>query len=47
MRRKKNEKESTKGKKASAKAADVYPGIARRRETRAEKIQAQSSAWRQ
>jgi hypothetical protein len=46
MRRKKNAKESTKGKKASAKAADVYRGIARRREARAEKMQA-SSEWRQ
>jgi hypothetical protein len=41
MRRKVYEKEGTKGKKASAKAADVYRGIARRPETRAQKIQAQ------
>jgi hypothetical protein len=47
MRRKKHEKEGTKSKKASAKAADVYRGIARRLETSAEKIQAQSSAWRE
>jgi hypothetical protein len=48
MRRKRHEKEDTKGKKASAKAADVYRGIARRRETRSEKIQAESSEqWRE
>jgi hypothetical protein len=48
MRRKSHEKEDTKGKNASAKAADVYRGIARRHETRAEKIQAESSEqWRE
>ena len=47
MRKKGNEKEDTKSKKASAKAADVYRGIARRPETRAEKIQAQSSESRE
>ena len=47
MQRKGNEKEGTKSKKANAKAAEVYRGIARRRETRAEKIQAQSSEWRE
>jgi len=40
-------KKAPKAKKASAKAADVYRGIARRLETRAEKIQAQSSEWRE
>jgi len=48
IRRKRHEKEDTKGKEASAKAADVYRGTARRRETRAEKIQAESSdQWRE
>jgi len=47
MQGKGNEKESTKSKKASAKAADVYRGIARRRETPTEKIQARSSEWRE
>jgi hypothetical protein len=47
MRRKGHDKEGTKSKKVSAKAADVYRGIARRRGTRAKKIQAQSSEWRE
>jgi hypothetical protein len=46
MRRASDEKE-TKSKKASAKAADDYRGIARRHESRAEKIQAQSSEPRE
>jgi len=47
MRKKRHEKEGTNSKKVSAKAADIFRGIARRAKTRAEKIQTQTSEGRE